>query len=236
MTRKALCVAVCVAIGAAGWIFGRDYVMARIAPKSVGEREAEIVRAKPWIVDMAKRTKGELTILVFKKERTVEVHASGWEKPRTYPMTGFSGQLGPKLGEGDRQIPEGIYGIEYLNPNSMFHLSLKVSYPNRFDRKRAAEDGRKDLGGDIMIHGGSATIGCIPIGDDAIEELFYLVAAVGKRNTTVIISPYDMRKGRNKELEMSPLAWYGKLCDDIGRALKGYDGNVERIAVAPEGQ
>ena len=53
----------------------------------------------------------------------------------------------------DRQIPEGIYGIEYLNPNSRFHLSLKRSYPNEFDRKRATEDGWSNLGGDILIHG-----------------------------------------------------------------------------------
>ncbi len=220
MARKVLCIVACVAIGAAGWLFGRDYVMARIAPKSIEDREAEIVKAKPWIADVANRAEGKLTILVFKREQSVEVHAPGWEKPRTYAMTGFSGRLGPKLGEGDKQIPEGIYGIEYLNPNSMFHLSLKVSYPNKSDRKRAAEDGRKDLGGDIMIHGGSATIGCIPIGDDAIEELFYLVAKVGRRNTSVIISPYDMRKGRDRELEKSPLPWYGTLCDEIFRALK----------------
>ena len=70
-----------------------------------------------------------------------------------------------------------------------------------------------------MIHGGSATIGCIPIGDDAIEELFYLVASVGRENVAVTISPYDMRKGRNALLEKSLLPWYGALCDMIARSL-----------------
>lgn len=222
--RFAFYVAACVAVGAIGWCSGRDYILSRIAKKTVEDRVAEIAKAKPWIADVARKAKGRLTILVFKKEQIVEVHAPGWSAPRRYGMTGFSGRLGPKLGEGDKQIPEGIYGIEYLNPNSMFHLSLKVSYPNKFDRKRAAEDDRSDLGGDIMIHGGSATIGCIPIGDDAIEELFYLVAEVGRKNVSVVISPYDMRKGRNKELEKSPLPWYGNLCDSICLALKDYGG------------
>ena len=186
---------------------------------------AEIARAKPWIAEVARQARGGLTILVFKRERTVEVHAPGWPTPRQYGMTGFSGRLGPKLGEGDRQIPEGLYGIEYLNPNSMFHLSLRVSYPNEFDRKLAREDGRTDLGGDIMIHGGHMTVGCIPIGDDAIEELFYLVSAVGRRNVRVVISPYDMRKGRIRELERSQLPWYGRLCDDIDGALRAFGTN-----------
>ena len=211
-------VTVCVVIAALGFWVGRSF-MRDSARKSVTDRTAAIVLAKPWIADVTRRAKGSLSIIVFKKERIVEVHAPGWAEPRKYNMTGFSGRLGPKLCEGDRQIPEGIYGIEYLNPNSRFHLSLRVSYPNEFDRKRAIQDGRTDLGGDIMIHGGHATIGCIPIGDDAIEELFYFVAMIGKENTKVIIAPYDMRKSRNRELESSSLLWYGDLCDDICRAL-----------------
>lgn len=216
-------VTVCGVVAALGFWLGRNFTC-ESARRSIADRTAAIVLAKPWIVDETRQAKGSLSILVFKKERIVEVHAPGWVKPRKYNMTGFSGRLGPKLCEGDRQIPEGIYGIEYLNPNSRFHLSLKVSYPNAFDRKRAIQDGRANLGGDIMIHGGSATIGCIPIGDDAIEELFYFVAMIGKENTKVIIAPYDLRKGRNRELETSSLPWYGNLCADICRALECADG------------
>ena len=71
-----------------------------------------------------------------------------------------------------------------------------------------------------MIHGTNATIGCVPIGDDAIEDVFYLVNAVGIRNVTVIIAPYDMRSGRKPELEKSPLLWYDALCGEIESALK----------------
>lgn len=212
-------VAVCVAIGIGGVMIGQKCRSALEVRRTIAERIEAIENARPWIRDEAERAGGRLEILVFKNERVVEVHAPGWKSPRRYAMTEFSGRLGPKLREGDGQIPEGLYGIEYLNPNSMFHLSLKVSYPNASDRKRASEEGRTDLGGDIMIHGGSATVGCIPIGDEAIEELFAFASKVGKANISVIIAPYDMRKGRRKELESSPLPWYGALCDEISEAL-----------------
>ena len=197
----------------------RGYILSRLSRKSVGSRLSEICAAKPRIVEAAGQIKGPLSILVFKNERLIELHAPGWNAPRIYEMTGFSGRLGPKLRESDGQIPEGVYGIEYLNPNSAFHLSFKVSYPNAFDREMAGKDGRTDLGGDIMIHGGSATVGCIPIGDDAIEEVFFFVARAGTENTTVVIAPYDMRKGRHPDLERSQLPWYGSLCDAIAAGL-----------------
>jgi murein L,D-transpeptidase YafK len=140
-------------------------------------------------------------------------------KTKNLLMTAFSGTLGPKLREGDGQIPEGIYGIGYLNPNSSYYLSLKVTYPNASDRARAKADGRTNLGGDIMIHGKAVTIGCVPVGDDAIEDIFYLASAVGIKNVSVVIAPYDMSQGRRPELERSPLKWYPILCNEIHTAL-----------------
>ena len=99
------------------------------------------------------------------------------------------------------------------------YLSLKVTYPNASDRARAKADGRTNLGGDIMIHGKAATIGCVPVGDDAIEDIFYLASAAGIKNVSVIIAPYDMRKCRKPELERSPLKWYPNLCEEIHTAL-----------------
>lgn len=199
---------------------GKRVVESRVSRHTVEDRIAAIVAKKPQLKSVAEAAGGKLRILVFKNERRLEVHAPGWETPRDYPMTGFSGTLGPKLKEGDGQIPEGVYGIEYLNPNSSFYLSMKVSYPNDADRQRAKADGRANLGGDIMIHGTDATIGCVPIGDDAIEDVFYLVNAVGIKNVSVIIAPYDMRRGRKPELEKSPLHWYDALCGEIESALK----------------
>ena len=199
---------------------GKCVAEARISRHTVEDRIAEIGAKKPQLKSVAESVGGKLRILVFKNERRLEVHAPGWKSPRAYPMTGFSGMLGPKLKEGDGQIPEGVYGIEYLNPNSSFYLSMKVSYPNDVDRQRAKADGRTNLGGDIMIHGTNATVGCVPIGDDAIEDVFYLVNAVGIKNVSVIIAPYDMRIGRKSEQEKSPLQWYDALCGEIELALK----------------
>ena len=83
----------------------------------------------------------------------------------------------------------------------------------------AKADGRTNLGGDIMIHGKAATIGCVPVGDDAVEDIFYLASAVGIKNVSVVIAPYDIRKGRKPGLERSPLKWYPNLCEEIHTAL-----------------
>ena len=200
---------------------GAGVIASKASRHTIADRTAAILAKKPQLKDVAASAGGKLRILVFKNERSVEVHAPGWKAPRIYPMTAFSGTLGPKLREGDGQIPEGIYGIGYLNPNSSYYLSLKVTYPNASDRARAKADGRTNLGGDIMIHGKAVTIGCVPVGDDAIEDIFYLASAVGIKNVSVVIAPYDMRKGRKPELERSPLKWYSDLCREIDIALCG---------------
>ena len=199
---------------------GVGIVMSKAVSYTIDERLASIEEKKPHLCDMAKQAGGKLRIFVFKAERMVELNAPGWAKPQKYPMTGFSGVLGPKLKEGDRQIPEGCYGIEYLNPNSRFYLSLKVSYPNELDREHAKNEGRTNPGGDIMIHGKDVTIGCVPVGDDAIEDIFYLANAVGLKNVKVVISPYDMRNWRKAESEISEVGWYDELCEEIFKELK----------------
>ena len=198
---------------------GASVAPARTSQHTIADRVAAILAKKPQLKDVAKSAGGKLRILVFKNERMVEIHAPGWKEPRKCPMTAFSGTLGPKLREGDGQIPEGVYGISYLNPNSRFYLSLKVSYPNEVDRARGKKEGRTELGGDIMIHGKAVTIGCVPVGDDAIEDIFYLAHAVGIKNVSVVIAPYDMRSGRKLELEKSSIAWYPDLCREIAAAL-----------------
>lgn len=136
----------------------------------------------------------KLTIVVFKAEREVRVIAHDSNRLRdiaVYPITAASGTIGPKLREGDRQVPEGIYAISFLNPNSRYRLSMRVDYPNEADRAAARADGRDldHLGGDIMIHGSDKSVGCIALGDPAIEELFWLAATVGVANIEVVISP-----------------------------------------------
>ncbi len=133
-------------------------------------------------------------LLAFKKEKQLEV----WAGARTgayvflaeYPILGISGRQGPKLKEGDRQVPEGFYRISALNPNSRYHLSLGVDYPNAEDIKFSTIP-RDQIGGDIYVHGSNVSIGCLAMGDDAIEEIFCLVAWAKERK--IIISPADLR-------------------------------------------
>ena len=136
------------------------------------------------------------TLLAIKETRTLELWVSSegrWLHIRDYPIRGLSGHPGPKLFEGDRQVPEGRYNVVGLNPNSTFHLSMKLGYPNAFDREMAALDGRKRLGGDIYIHGRDVSKGCLAMGDRAVEELFVMTALVGKEKVDVIIAPRDFR-------------------------------------------
>lgn len=133
-----------------------------------------------------------LILAVFKEEAVLHVIARDAGRTAlisTYPVTALSGKRGPKLREGDRQVPEGIYGVEYFNPNSRFHLSFKISYPNGRDKARAALAGIENPGTDIFIHGKSESTGCVAVGDEAIEELFTLTALTGAERTEVLIFP-----------------------------------------------
>jgi murein L,D-transpeptidase YafK len=91
---------------------------------------------------------------------------------KIYPITAASGRPGPKRREGDLQVPEGFYTIDLFNPKSLFHLSLRLNYPNAADRLLSDPD---KPGCDIYIHGGAASVGCLPLGDDGIEEVYHRV-------------------------------------------------------------
>ncbi len=138
----------------------------------------------------------EITFIVLKQEKKLELWArdSGeFRFIRDYYILSASGEAGPKLRQGDRQVPEGIYRIAELNPNSHYHLSMKINYPNEFDLFHAGQEGRADPGSDIFIHGKTASLGCLAMGDEAIEELFVLTAQVGAENVKVVIAPHDPR-------------------------------------------
>lgn len=120
----------------------------------------------------------ELFLRVFKLEQRLEVWARDtgpFTKLKSYPFTATSGQLGPKRREGDRQIPEGFYVIDRFNPKSSYHLSLRVNYPNASDRILSDPE---SPGSDIYIHGSDVSIGCVVVGDAAIEEVYVLCADV----------------------------------------------------------
>lgn len=167
----------------------------------------------------------ELVFVGLKEEKTLQVYArSGTNKLgfiRAYPIVAASGVAGPKLREGDRQVPEGIYAIELLNPNSSYHLSLRVSYPNAFDRAQAAKEQRTNLGGDIMIHGKDVSIGCLAMGDEAVEELFVLAADTGLEKITLILAPVDFRLRKTVPKTVKLPDWTPTLYAEIRSRLAG---------------
>ncbi len=124
-----------------------------------------------------------ILIRIFKEEKVLELWAQSCQADTfnlitIYTICSTSGKLGPKREQGDLQIPEGFYHIDRFNPASNFYLSLGIDYPNRSDLILGTA---KRPGGDIFIHGSCVTIGCVPITDDKIKEL-YLAAVEAKSN------------------------------------------------------
>ncbi len=169
----------------------------------------------------------KVVLVGIKDEKKLEVWASDdgrFRLVRTYPILGASGRLGPKLREGDCQVPEGLYRIESLNPNSRFHLSLRVNYPNARDRAQAKAENRTNLGGDIMIHGSRASIGCLAMGDEVAEDLFILAAETGIANgkVSVILCPVDFRRNEMPKLSYLLPGWTDDLYERIRERLSGF--------------
>jgi len=164
-----------------------------------------------------------VTLVGLKSERVLQVSAKTGTNSAlficSYRILGASGDVGPKLREGDRQVPEGIYSIESLNPNSAFHVSLRIGYPNAFDRARAKEEGRTNLGGDIMIHGDSVSVGCLAMGNEAAEDLFVLAADVGCQNMRVVLAPVDFRTGKTVTRMATLPKWTSSLYAEIQNAM-----------------
>lgn len=166
---------------------------------------------------------GELIFVGLKEEKSLEIFArigtNALHFIRAYPILAASGLAGPKLREGDRQVPEGIYPIEWLNPNSSYHLSLRIGYPNAFDRAHAARESRTKLGGDIMIHGDAKSVGCLAMGDEAAEDIFVLAADTGIQNITVILTPVDFRLGKSVPKDAKLTGWTPALYGEVKTRL-----------------
>lgn len=147
---------------------------------------------------------------------------------KTYPIHAASGKLGPKRVEGDRQVPEGFYafGKAGLNPQSDFHLSFNIGYPNAYDRHHGRD------GTFIMVHGNAVSIGCLAMGDPAIEEIYTLVDAAlskGQRFVRAHLFPFRMTDARMKEAEEGAMDWL-----DFWRNLRDGYKAFEKARVPPE--
>ncbi len=161
-----------------------------------------------------------MVLVGLKQEKTLEVWVGHpLRLLRSYPILGASGGPGPKLREGDRQVPEGLYRVESLNPNSRYHLALRLDYPNAYDREMGQCDGRDNLGGDIMIHGNTCSIGCLAMGDEAAEDLFILASLTGIDNIMMILSPVDFRVRELPDTMPAAPEWIVELYEVIRKEL-----------------
>lgn len=154
----------------------------------------------------------ELYLRAFKAERVLEVWVGdGRGRPlvlfEEHPICGASGVLGPKVERGDLQIPEGLYVVTKLHPDSQGWLSLRMSYPNLADRARAAERAamerrRVSPGGDILVHGTCISIGCLAIDNAPIERVYLLALEPMARGRTIRV---DVFPGRFDVERLDPL-------------------------------
>jgi len=140
----------------------------------------------------------DIYLRAFKSQNEMELWArnnenSEYKLIKTYRICALSGALGPKRTQGDRQVPEGYYFIEEFNPKSDYYLSLLLNYPNYSDQLMSKEK----PGGDIYIHGGCVTVGCMPMTNDGIEEIYTVCLNArlnGQENIPVHIFPTRLTK------------------------------------------
>lgn len=138
----------------------------------------------------------DIYLVAYKNEGDFEVWAKDIKSNQyklltTYPICSKSGKPGPKRKEGDLQVPEGFYRITHYNPWSNFHLSMLINYPNRSDKILS---NKKRPGGSICIHGDCVTIGCIPLTDDKIKELYIMcIEAIERGQKSIPVTIYPAR-------------------------------------------
>jgi len=151
--------------------------------------------AKSQLSRMGSSPSAPMFIRIYKRESELEVWkktaSGGYQLFDTYAICAWSGELGPKIYEGDRQTPEGFYTITpgLMNPNSEFHLAINLGFPNSYDRSL----GRN--GSNIMIHGDCSSRGCYAMTNEQIEEIYALVRetfAGGNRSVQAQVYPFRM--------------------------------------------
>ena len=183
-------------------------------------------------------------IRAFKFEEDLEVWAKNTEDSTytlvtTYKFCASVGELGPKRKEGDKQIPEGVYSISKFNPTSSYFLSLKVDYPNKSDSLLGDQE---QPGGMIFIHGGCKTIGCIPITDEWIKELY--VFCVQAKHTSDVEIPVHIFPARLTDKNFNLITEQyedSKLTKFWSQLKKGYSYFEEskclpRVVISPHGE
>lgn len=166
----------------------------------VAYQEKDTVLQKVFIDSIGIYPPTQVFFRAFKNESTFEVWAlhpvtNTFHFIKKYSICKKSGVIGPKREEGDRQVPEGFYTINVYNPESNFFLSLGLNYPNTSDSILTTN--KEAPGGDIYIHGDCLSIGCLPLTDEYIKEV-YLIAmyahSAGQEAIPVHIFPFNYAK------------------------------------------
>ncbi len=180
-------------------IFNKQHV-----PSSPRSRTAVATAAPSLIRDLEEKGLAygaAVFIRIFKEEKELELwvkQGEVFELFRTYKIAAMSGELGPKQREGDYQAPEGFYFVapSQMNPNSRFHLSFNLGYPNTYDRAH------QRTGSALMVHGNRVSIGCFAMTDARIEEIYALADAAlrnGQKFIRVHCFPFRMTKNNMEE-------------------------------------
>ena len=181
-------------MNAAGWLLA---LALAAAPAPVEDRAGDAERrVRPRLEsELAAahlRFGAPVLLRIFKQEAELELwlhDGRRYRRFRTYPICAYSGRLGPKVRQGDRQAPEGFYEVRRgdLRERSQYHLGFDLGYPNAYDRAH----GR--TGSLLMVHGDCVSIGCYAMGDAQIEQIYTLVAAAlrgGQRRVEVHAFPF----------------------------------------------
>lgn len=206
-------------------------------------------RAKTVAARISPRLKQELTeknlawgapvyLRIFKKSNELELWIRGEEKSgeyllfRNYEICSWSGDLGPKLKQGDHQAPEGFYQVtaNRLNPNSRYHLSFDLGYPNAYDQSK------KRTGNHLMVHGDCVSIGCYAMGDKNIEEIYTLVSAAlenGQKDVAVHCFPFRMVKARMDQEDVKRSQWLS-FWKDLQKAYRSFETHWKPPSITVE--
>jgi len=168
-------------------------------------RAGEPLPGTPDLANLASRLAAQsqtigapVLIRIFKREFELEI----WLKRegrfhlfQSYPICRWSGRLGPKIAQGDRQAPEGFYTVDAkaLNPNSRWHRSFNLGFPNAYDRAH------QRTGTYLMVHGGCSSVGCYAMTNAVMDEIWQLVTAAlrqGQKAFQAQVFPFRMTQAR----------------------------------------
>lgn len=200
--------------GYAPFSFKSDQLKHTSVQKAYQDKEKKV---KDNLAEQGIKIEGlQVTIRVYKEEGELELWGKNKEDTNYKRLEVFkicfpSGDLGPKRRKYDLQVPEGFYQVSKFNPNSSYHLALGVNYPNPSDRILGEKN---NLGGSIAIHGGCVTVGCIPLKDSFISELYI----------------YCLEARNNGQNPINITSFPCKLSDaNYARLQKDYEGDMDRL-------